>query len=134
MMAGGSGHQVPDPGGQELRLLDAAVLEVLAEGLGGPEIAQRFAQDYAGMWGQRHRRLMESVGREDRAAALDALISLKVASAMVGGSRLAHLAGKLEAILREGDLREGTALLALMAIYGQRTVEELQLRYGQAHG
>jgi len=120
--------------GQELPLVDPAVLEDLAVGLGGPDIAQKFAQDYAGMWGQRQHRLMESVGREDRAAALDALISLKVTTAMVGGSRLAHLAGKLEPIVREGDLQEGRALLALMAIHGLHTAEELQLRYGRIHG
>jgi len=128
---GGAGDAVLNAKGQELPLLDATVLEDLANELGGPEIAQKFAQDYAGMWSQRQRRLMESVEREDRTAALDAVISLKVSSAMIGGSRLSHLAGRLEAILRAGDLREGATLLALMAIHGHDTAEEVQLRYGR---
>lgn len=118
---------------QELPLLDAAVLEDLAADVGGPDIARNFVQDYAGLWDQRQRRLMESVERDDPAAALDAVISLKVTSAMVGGARLAHLAGKLEATVRHGDRQEGAALVAVIAIQGRAMVEELQLRYGGAH-
>jgi hypothetical protein len=127
---------LPAPGlkERELPLLDPSVLEDLAEGLGGgADIARKFAQDYAGLWDQRQRRLMESVACEDRTAALDTIISLKVTSAMVGGTRLAHLAGKLEATVRHGDPQEGAALAALIGIQGRAMVEELQLRYGGAH-
>ncbi len=118
---------------RELPLLDPSVLEDMAKDLsGGADIARKFAQDYAGLWDQRQRRLMESVEREDPAAALDIVISLKVTSAMVGGARLAHLAGKLEATVRHGDLQEGAALMAVIAIQGRAMVEELKLLYGGA--
>jgi hypothetical protein len=110
-------------------LLDTSVLENLAEQLGQPVVAWDFANDYASMWGPRQHRLIASLGREDRAAALDAVISLKVSSAMVGALRLAYLAERLEAAVREGDLQDGAALLAMIAIHGQATVNDLQLRY-----
>lgn len=120
--------------GHELPLVDAAVLQDLEEQLGQPDIAWNFANDYAAMWGQRQRRLVASVGREDQAAALDAVISLKVSSAMVGGLRLAHLAERLEAAVRDGDLQDGAAQLAVIAINGRATVKELQLRYIRPYG
>ncbi|RNL59168.1 Hpt domain-containing protein [Arthrobacter oryzae] len=129
---GAAGDPVLKPGGLELPLLDLAVLENLADELGSPEIARKFAQGYAGLWGQRHRRLMESLDRADLPMALDAALSLKVTSAMVGGLRLARLAEKLETTIRRGDLREGAAFMVLIAIQGQHTAEELQLRYGRA--
>lgn len=129
----GAFETVSGEGGQEMPLLEAGVLGELAEEPGGAGLAWRFALDYAGLWGQRRHRLMESVGREDRDDALEAVISLKVSSAMVGSPRLADLAGRLEAVIRDGDLQEAAALLALIGIQGQRTVEELQRRYGREH-
>lgn len=120
--------------GRELPLLDAAVLEDLEEQLGQPDMAWNFARDYASIWGQRYLRLVASVERRDRMAALDAVISLKVSSAMVGGLRLAHLAEMLEATVREGDLGDGAALLGLIAVHGRATVKELQLRYIRTDG
>lgn len=46
---------------------------------------------------------------------------------MVGGSRLAHLAGLQQATIRHWDFQQAAALLALITVQGQHTVEELQL-------
>ena len=119
----------PALGGPELPLLDAAVLHAMEEHLGRPDIAWTFANDYAGMWVERQRCLVDSVEREDRMAALDAVISLKVSSAMVGGLRLARLAEALEATLRKGDLRDGASVLAMISLHGHATVKELRQRY-----
>lgn len=116
----------PGPGPQDLPLVDAAVLQDQEDQLGQPDVAWTFANDYAAMWAHRLRNLTESVEREDRPAALDALISLKVSSAMVGGLRLAET---LEATLREGDLRDGAPILTMISIHGRATVDELQLTY-----
>lgn len=113
-----------------LPLLDPTALEALTEDLGVPGISVQFAHDYAAMWGQRQALLRESVEQEDLAGALDAVISLKVTSTMVGGSRLAHLARTLEAALRQGDLRQVPALLSLIAVHGRDTIKELQRRHG----
>jgi hypothetical protein len=116
-------------GGPEPPLLDAVVLHDMEEQLGRPDIAWNFANDYAGMWVERERCLVDSVEREDRMAALDAVISLKVSSAMVGGLRLARLAEALEATLRKGDLRDAASVLAMISLHGHATVKELRQRY-----
>ena len=127
-LAPGSG--VLPLGGQELPLVDPAVLQDLAEELGQPVMARNFANDYATMWEQRQRFLCDSLTREDRAAALDAVISLKVSSAMVGGRRLAGLAEALETSVRKGDLRDGDSIMAMISFQGHATVQELRLRHG----
>lgn len=112
-----------------LPLVDAAVLEELEDELAGSGLAQRFARDYAAMWDQRYARLAAAVHRQDSASALDAAISLKITSAMVGGLRLAKLAELLEALIRQGDFDKGQVLMARVAEDGGQTVSELQATY-----
>lgn len=114
--------------GGELPLLDPAVLRDLEEQLGGAGIASDFARDYATLWGQRQGNLVAAVERQDRERALDAVISLKVSSAMVGGLRMALLAEAVEAFIRGGDFPGGRAL-AILAHHGGATVNELQVSY-----
>ncbi|KRE47751.1 hypothetical protein ASG92_10065 [Arthrobacter sp. Soil736] len=109
--------------------MDPAVLEELAEQLQSPDVAHRFARDYAALWEQRQHRLTTALEGQDRAAALDAVISLKISSAMVGGKRLAGIAGKLQSLIQAGDLHSGQALLPVVADSGRATVNELNLRY-----
>ena len=109
--------------------MDRTVLQTLEEQLGRPDMARNFAKDYSALWGQRERRLVDSLEREDQAVALDAAISLKVSSAMVGGLRLACLAQMLEAAVRHGDLRHAASVLALISIHSPTTVNELQHQY-----
>jgi hypothetical protein len=127
--SGAPAEPIPALGGPELPLLDAAVLHDMEEHLGRPDLAWNFANDYAGMWVERQRSLVDSVEREDRTAALEAVISLKVSSAMVGGLRLARLAEALEAALRKGDLRDRASVLAMISLHGHATVKELRQRY-----
>jgi len=127
---------VPEPGSEPsleaaglLPLIDAAVLEELDDELAGSGLAQRFARDYAAMWDLRLARLGTAVHSQDEASALDAVISLKISSAMVGGVRLAKLAELLEALIRQGDFVQGQAMMAGVAQDGARTVSELQATY-----
>lgn len=124
-----AGTATPFPVAEELPLVDRTVLQALEEQLGRRDIARNFAKDYSALWGQRERRLIDSLEREDQAAALDAAISMKVSSAMVGGLRLARLAQILETAVRHGDLRRGASVLALISIHGPATVNELQHQY-----
>ena len=112
-----------------LPLVDAGILEDLEDQLNGSELAVRFARDYAAMWDQRYTRLAAAVRSEDRTAALDAIISLKITSAMVGGVRLARLAEILEKLIRQGDFGQGQALMERVAHHGDRTVSELHANY-----
>jgi hypothetical protein len=113
----------------ELPLVDLAVLQDLEEQLAHPAVAQNFARDYATLWTQRYQKLAAAVDRQDVAAALDAVISMKIASAMVGGLRLARLAERLEEFIRRGDLEHGHALIAAVELHGSATVKELQETY-----
>ena len=112
-----------------LPLVDDAVLEELEDELAGSGLAQRFARDYAAMWDQRCARLAAAVHSHDMDSALDAAISLKISSAMVGGVRLAKLAELLETLIRQGDFGQGQVLMERVAQDGGQTVSELQSTY-----
>ncbi|GAC1492751.1 MAG: hypothetical protein NVS2B15_12900 [Pseudarthrobacter sp.] len=109
--------------------VELAVLAELEAEVDGPELARGFARDYAAMWDQRFSRLAAAVRAQDRKAALDAVISLPIASAMVGGVRLAMLAQSLEDAIRHDDFNQGQDLLAAVAEHGISTVSELQNTY-----
>lgn len=117
-----------------LPLVDVAVLADLEEELAGPALARRFAQDYADMWDLRYTRLAAAVERQDVAACLDAAISLKITSAMLGGERLSKLAELLENVVRQGDFSQGRLLMERVATDGSQTVSELQATYIMAGG
>jgi hypothetical protein len=127
--AGTDQASVPRNDGRRQVVIDPAVLEELAEQLQSLDIAHRFARDYAALWEQRQRRLTSAVEGQDHAAALDAVISLKISSAMVGGRHLAVLAGQLQAHIQAGDLHSGQALLPAVADSGRATVNALRLGY-----
>lgn len=118
----------------QLPYVDTAVLTELEEELAGPTLARRFAQDYADMWDQRYTRLAAAVERQDVAACLDAAISLKITSAMLGGERLSKLAELLENVVRQGDFGQGRLLIERVAADGTRTVSELRANYILADG
>ena len=56
------------------------------------------------MWDQRYNCLASALDRRDEAGSLEAVLSLKTSSAMVGGVQLARLAGELEEAVRGGDM------------------------------
>lgn len=117
-----------------LPLVNVAVLEDLEAELAGPALAQRFARDYADMWDQRYTRLAAAVERQDVTACLDAAISLKITSAMLGGERLSKLAELLESVVRQGDFGQGRVVMERVAMDGTRTVSELRSTYLEAGG
>ena len=115
-------------GDEDLPLVDPAVLEELEDELYPPALATNFAKDYVEFWPQRERRLIAALAAADSRTALDAAISVRVSSDMVGARRLAALARALEAALRGGDL-SGGPVGALVSVHGRATVDELQARY-----
>ncbi|MDR6413609.1 Hpt domain-containing protein [Pseudarthrobacter sulfonivorans] len=127
--AGSVGPGMPTAGGEPARWVEPEILAELEAELDGPELARGFARDYAALWDQRFSRLEAAVRAEDRPAALDAVISLRITSAMVGGIRLAVLAQALEDAVRKDDFVQGHKLLAGLAEHGVRTVSELQANY-----
>ncbi|MCX6497452.1 MAG: Hpt domain-containing protein [Arthrobacter sp.] len=114
-----------NPGAQPL--VDPAALQDLGEQLNSAAVAKGFARDYARMWDQRYASLSTALNRRDQAAALDAVLSLKTSSSMVGGLRLAELASELEELIRSGELALAASRLGDVAARGSETVDELQL-------
>ena len=107
-------------------LVDPAALQELGAQLDNPVVARDFARDYARMWDRRYRSLAAALDRGDQAGSLDAVLSLKISSAMVGGIRLARLAGEVEDAIRCGDMERARSLLPEVAERGRETVNELQ--------
>ena len=110
-------------------LVDPTALQDLGAQLENPAVAKGFARDYTRMWDQRYRSLASALERGDLAGSMDAVLSLKTSSAMVGGLRLAQLAGELENALRAGDIGRALSLLRDVAARGGETVDELQFSY-----
>lgn len=110
-------------------LVDPAALQDLSVQLESPAVAKGFARDYAKMWEQRYRSLASALERRDEAASLDAVLSVRTSSEMVGGLRLAQLAGELEMAIRAGDLEHARSLLGDVAERGGETMDELQFSY-----
>ncbi|MGW9412708.1 Hpt domain-containing protein [Arthrobacter cupressi] len=110
-------------------LLDLAVFQLLEDQLDNPLIARSFASDFAKLWTLRYEVLAGAVERGDIAGALEAILSLKTSSIMVGGMRLAGLAGEFEEHIRKGGVRDARSLLAAVAECGHATVLELQGSY-----
>ena len=110
-------------------LVDHTALQDLGSQLDSPDVAKGFARDYTNMWDRRYHSLARSLDSGDDAAALDAVLSLKTSSAMVGGVRLAELAKELEEAIRVRDADLARLLLHEVAESGNETVDELQLSY-----
>jgi hypothetical protein len=110
-------------------LVDPTALQELGSQLDSPAVAKGFARDYANMWDRRYHSLETSLDNGDEAAALEAVLSLKTSSAMVGGVRLAGLARELEDAIRVRDADLARSLLHEVAESGNETVDELQVSY-----
>ena len=124
---GDAGRATPAAAVTEPPLVDPSALQDLGSQLDSPAVAQGFARDYSKMWDQRYQSLAKSLESGDEAAALDAVLSLKTSSAMVGGIRLAALARELEDAIRVRDDDRARLLLHQVAESGNDTVDELQI-------
>ncbi|WP_415857354.1 Hpt domain-containing protein [Sinomonas sp. G460-2] len=121
-MAGGSTAECPD---HTVPLVDPAALGLLAEDV-GPASAAAFARDFAAMWPRRRAAIDLALGCGDLDAALEAALSLRTSSVMVGATRLAGLALRLEGALRANDGAGAAQLLASVARCGDLTAAELR--------
>lgn len=90
------------PDGYSLPLLDPAVLERLRNELEDNEgIWKVFVEGFIAQMPQRLQKVRLALTTGDMAGAMDAVLSLKTTSKMVGAERLASLAYELEQSLRE---------------------------------
>lgn len=113
-----SGHLSGSP------LLDHLVLKELTEDV-GPKAATAFAREFSAMWPRRRDALASALVHADPEAAMDAILSLRVSSAMVGARRLEELAAHLETSLRTRGLAGTAHLMDEVEHCGEETVHVL---------
>ncbi|WP_051478845.1 Hpt domain-containing protein [Arthrobacter sp. H5] len=110
-------------------LVDPVVLHNLEDELESPDAARAFVRDFVRIWDERDSKLSTAIASKNQAASLDAVLSLKITSKMVGAAQLAGLAGSLEELLREGELEGAASALPRIHDCGLRTVRELAGRH-----
>ena len=98
-------------------VLDPHVVRDLGEELGDERAATCIVARFLSLLPSRTQRLERSVTARDPVSALDAVLSLKVSAAMVGGRRLQEQAQRLERLVRAGQWPE--AGLALTAVHDE---------------
>jgi histidine phosphotransfer protein HptB len=106
-------------------VLDPAWLRQLADELKGREAAIRFALDYLDLLPGRGARILQALSGRNLAAALDAVLSLKVTSSMAGAVALEQLCRALELSLRNGRLEDTAALAAALPAHTEALAGKL---------
>ncbi|MFB9651934.1 Hpt domain-containing protein [Pseudarthrobacter oxydans] len=113
-------------------LIDPAAILELAGQLASPAAALRFLGDYLGMLQGRLGRILIGLHEEDPDVSMDAILSLKISSAMNGALAAASSCSSLEALVRGGCFELArTEALKLTAIVSLLTDEAATL-LGQA--
>lgn len=84
------------------QVIDRHIFEQLGSELASPDAARRIAALYLDLLDGRIGRLVGACEAHDEAAAMDAALSLKVSSAMVGAVAMRDLAAQVEVCLLGG--------------------------------
>lgn len=95
---------------ESLPVLDPAPLMILAEDA-GDTAAHRFFEEYLDLLPSRVSRVVRGLTDADRAASLEAVVSLKVTSAMAGAMRMERYCRQLEDALAVRGLPDAAAVL-----------------------
>jgi HPt (histidine-containing phosphotransfer) domain-containing protein len=96
---------------KNLPLLDRAALERLRDELDDEDVCKIFVRNFIALLPQRAENVRRTLTTGDVPRALDAVLSLKTSSQMVGAERLADLATDLERFLRGDAPHTGPASL-----------------------
>ena len=103
---------VAEPDSEPPPLIDPSVLEMLRADLDDDGVWKAFVRNFIEHLPRRHERLRLALTTGDLEGALDAILSLKTSSQMVGAERLAGLALNLELSIR-ADTKEAVPAVAL---------------------
>jgi HPt (histidine-containing phosphotransfer) domain-containing protein len=100
--------------------MDPSVLEMLRADLDDDGVWKVFVRDFIEYLPHRNERLRLTLTTGDLAGALDAVLSLKTSSQMVGAERLASLALNLERSIRADTLDQADPAVALPRLAAAR--------------
>lgn len=109
----------------DLPLLNEEVLQDLEQQLDGSAIARNFSRDFINIWDDRYSKLADAITGGDEDASLDAVLSVKITSMMLGATRLAEIAKDLERVIRSGNLDAAATALPGLWVCGNQTVNKL---------
>jgi hypothetical protein len=113
---------------------DPSALDRLALDVADRPFMVTFAHTYRRLLPQRVRRLVTAISEGDLDGALDATLSLRVASAIVGAHELVEMASHLEDRIRTGDLAGADRGARLVPDAAHRTDHALAAYLGAAVG
>lgn len=126
-----------EPHGDPPPLMDSSVLEMLRADLDNDGVWKVFVRNFIEYLPHRTERLRLTLTTGDLAGALDAVLSLKTSSQMVGAERLASLAVDLErsirAVTREADPAVALPRLAAARLTGIKQCNQLTIHRLQTH-
>ncbi|MFT4469179.1 hypothetical protein ACMX2H_04645 [Arthrobacter sulfonylureivorans] len=112
----------------EVPLVVDSVLEKLSTDLGDHDgsMRRRFITNYVELWEHRYGRVSGAVLARDAEDAMDAILSLKISSSMVGAGRLGRMAEHFEGLV-QGELFDAAAtLLDELRACGMSTTAQLR--------
>ncbi|MHA7269798.1 hypothetical protein [Arthrobacter sp. HLT1-20] len=113
-----------------LPLVCTATLHSLEESLDGETaLCRNFVCRYVDMWPGRFTRIHEAVSAGQSEAAMDAALSLRSSSMMVGAARLGELTSDLIRALEAGCNSAASKKLAALRRCGNQTAGQLSASY-----
>ncbi|HXF02821.1 MAG TPA: Hpt domain-containing protein [Arthrobacter sp.] len=112
----------------EVPLVLDSVLEKLATDLGDHDgsMRRRFINNYLELWDHRYGRVSGAVLARDADDAMDAILSLKISSSMVGAGRLGRMAEHLEGLVHGQLFDAAASLLDELRACGMSTTAQLR--------
>jgi hypothetical protein len=111
--------------GSCLPVLDAHPLQVLTE-QAGRSVAERFFNDYLDLLPARSASIIAGLAAEDRERTLDAVVSLRVTSAMAGALEMEESSRTLERQLQVGHWSNAKAVQAELSRNILRIISEVR--------
>ncbi|MBT1002820.1 hypothetical protein KIH31_09400 [Paenarthrobacter sp. DKR-5] len=106
-------------------LVDIRVMRGLEAHVGAGAVAD-FAASFAGLWGQRFHRISAAADAGDAEGGMDALLSLRAASQMIGAAELASRAADLEDLLSGNSVPAARESLCRLRHCGDQTLARLR--------
>lgn len=117
---------------ESLPVLDAAPLLDLADHADA-RAAQRFLAEYLDLLPSRVSKVVGCLSSSDVKASRDAVVSLKVSSAMAGAVRMERYCRELDVKLAAGQLPDAAAVLVVMSKTSRLILHEYHRAWSECH-
>ena len=90
------------------------------------DLSRNFVRRYVEMWPRRLARIQHAITTDNRKEAMDASLSLRSASFMVGATRLGDLVTKIIELIEAGPTTLLTKLITALHACGEQTMHHLK--------